>query len=122
VPGWGGGVRAVLRTARAWPPGHHGWGREARVDADPAAADARARVVAVAVAVLQQHRADRDGWCRGCVEEWGRLAPHPCTQATWAAAVYAAYADTAEQPTPPTGQGSSSRHEQVPVIREQTER
>jgi hypothetical protein len=52
----------------------------------------------MAVAVLAQHAADRDGWCRGCLDDWNRLAPHPCSQANWASAVQAVYGDTTEQP------------------------
>jgi len=50
-------------------------------------------MVAAAAEVARVHFADADGWCAGCLAIWGRLAPHPCGQAAWAAAVYAAYAD-----------------------------
>ncbi len=66
------------------------------------AGDPRDRVVAFAVEVLRQHRSDADGWCTGCLCLWGRLAPHPCTQWQWAAAVHAAYtADSADDDQAP---------------------
>jgi len=63
------------------------------VDGDPADRDAMARLLAVAVAVLRQHRPDAEGWCWGCLNVWGRLATFPCETAKWAAAVRAAYPD-----------------------------
>ncbi|MGI5245850.1 hypothetical protein [Dactylosporangium sp. CA-139066] len=28
-----------------------------------------------------------NGLCRGCLDAWSRLAPHPCTHAQWASVV-----------------------------------
>ncbi len=64
------------------------------MDADPADRDAIERVLAAAAEVLRQHAPDRDGWCRGCLDTWGRLVfSEQCTQAQWAAAMYADYWD-----------------------------
>ncbi len=61
------------------------------VDANPAP-DPRDRVLAYAADVLRHHIPDRDGWCRGCSDLWGRLVfIDQCTQVQWAAAVEAAY-------------------------------
>jgi hypothetical protein len=68
-------------------------GREIVVDADPVAQEAMERVIAAAAEVLGQHIPDARGWCRGCLSLWGRLAPFPCEQAKWAAAVREAYTD-----------------------------
>lgn len=54
------------------------------------AADGPERVFADAVTVAGLHVPDRDGWCVGCLQVWGRLVPYPCTQAEWAQAVLAA--------------------------------
>jgi len=80
----------VLGTARApLPFGRDG--TESTVDATPAP-DPPERVIAYAAEVLRQHTPDRDGWCRGCLDLWGRLVfIDECTQARWAAAVHAAY-------------------------------
>ena len=48
------------------------------------------RVLANAATIARQHVPDRDGWCVGCLQVWGRLVSYPCTQAEWAAAVFAA--------------------------------
>jgi hypothetical protein len=49
-------------------------------------------LLAAAMAVLRQHVPDRDGWCRGCSEVWGRLVfIDQRTQVRWAKAVQAAY-------------------------------
>lgn len=61
------------------------------MDGDPTTDDDRERVIAFAASVLRDHVPDADGWCLGCLSLWGRLAPHPCEQAKWATAVYAAY-------------------------------
>jgi hypothetical protein len=61
------------------------------MDGGPAARDATDRVIASAASVLRHHTPDPDGWCRGCLALWGRLAPFPCEQARWAMAVHAAY-------------------------------
>jgi hypothetical protein len=68
-------------------------GQEITVDADPADRDAMERLLGAAAEVLRQHTPDQDGWCRGCLNTWGRLVlMEQCTQAQWAAAVHATYA------------------------------
>lgn len=57
------------------------------------AAEEPDRVLAAAAAVLNQHVADADEWCLGCLTIWGRLAPYPCLQAEWALAVRAGHDD-----------------------------
>jgi hypothetical protein len=115
VPGRGQRVRAVVQAVRTLLPGS-GRRQEAVVDArtpltvDRAALDARARALAMAGAVIALHIADRDGWCAGCLDQWGRLAPHPCSQATWASALRTAYFDT--DGCPPVGVGRQLRHPQ----------
>jgi len=62
------------------------------VDADPADREATERTLAAAAEVLRQHTPDADGWCLGCLAQWGRLVfIEQCTQVQWAAAVRAAY-------------------------------
>jgi len=63
------------------------------VDSDPAGRDGVAQVLAAAAEVLHRHMPDAGGWCTGCLNLWGRLAPFPCETAKWAAAVHAAYTD-----------------------------
>jgi hypothetical protein len=46
-------------------------------------------IIDTVLEVLATHVAE-DGWCRGCREQWGRMVPHPCTQAEWAAHVHEA--------------------------------
>ncbi len=59
------------------------------MDATPAP-DPRDRAIAYAAEVLRQHTPDRDGWCLGCLDLWGRLVfIDQCTQAQWVAAVHA---------------------------------
>jgi hypothetical protein len=70
--------------------------REITVHSDPADRADTAPMLAVAAEVLRQHAPDADGWCGGCLTLWGRLAPHPCETAKWAAAVRAAYTDPAD--------------------------
>jgi hypothetical protein len=63
-------------------------------DANDLAALARLK----AVRVVQVHT-DENGWCRGCIEVWARLAPFPCEQVTWARSVVDRYGDpTSNQP------------------------
>jgi hypothetical protein len=64
------------------------------MDAEPVAQGATDRVIAAAAEVLRQHTPDADGWCQGCLSVWGRLAPFPCGQAKWAAAVRKTYTST----------------------------
>jgi hypothetical protein len=61
------------------------------VDVEPVDRDGIARTVAAAEELLRHHVPDAGGTCWGCLEWWGRLAPYPCEQARWAAAVRAAY-------------------------------
>jgi len=64
------------------------------------AAEEPDRVLAAAAAVQNQHVADPDGWCLGCLNLWGRLAPHPCLQAEWALAVLAGHDDRPDDAAP----------------------
>jgi len=70
------------------------------VDADAAARDAVERTLAAADEVVRQHVPDKGGTCWGCLELWGRLAPYPCPQATWAIAVRAKFG-SGQGPAPP---------------------
>ena len=36
-----------------------------------------------AAAILAIHIGE-DGWCKGCLDQWARLIPQPCTHAEWA--------------------------------------
>ena len=63
------------------------------MEGDPAGRDAAlARTLAAAAEVVRVHVPDADGWCLGCLAQWGRLVfIEQCTQVQWAAAVRAAY-------------------------------
>jgi hypothetical protein len=47
-------------------------------------------VLGRAVAALAMHTGSH-GMCAGCLEAWARLAPFPCEQQRWAAAVIERY-------------------------------
>lgn len=64
------------------------------MDAEPVAQSGTDRAIAAAAEVLREHTPDADEWCRGCLSLWGRLAPYPCEQAKWAAAVRETYTRT----------------------------
>lgn len=73
------------------------------VAARPADAQAVQAIVDRAAAVLAVHTA-RDGMCDGCIEIWARLAPFPCEQRQWAAAVVERYGTAPRSPIEPTTQ------------------
>lgn len=65
------------------------------------------RLLESAAEVLRRHVPDRDGWCLGCSQVWGRLVLiEQCTQAQWAAAVFAAYGDRSGTDEIRGGEGS----------------
>lgn len=52
--------------------------------------DSRAMLMCLASdvrALLAVHRPDELNMCAGCRVHWGRMVPHPCSQAVWAGAV-----------------------------------
>jgi hypothetical protein len=55
-----------------------------------------ADVVADARAIVDRHT-EADGMCRGCIEQWARLAPYSCEQARWATAVIKRLTATGDQ-------------------------
>jgi hypothetical protein len=59
----------------------------ALTEVEAIAEDAGSALLIKARAILDFHRAGRDVFCDGCLQQWARLAPVPCEPARWAGLV-----------------------------------
>jgi hypothetical protein len=63
----------------------------AAVVSEPPAADSDTALLFLAASLIEFHAFGANGLCIGCLEQWNRLVPYPCTQVAWAVRVLGAH-------------------------------